>query len=265
MPALLGWAKPAAKAVYERLLWARVGMRAAAVRRGRRPPPPPPEAPWNNSVLQRVACWKQAAAQAKRLGLPLHIDRPKNWDTLGAVRVVLDHTDPSAAVLDAGSAPYSTVLPSLCCYGYEQLFGIDLTFKRPLRRGPVLFSPADLTATSFADAQFDAVTCLSVIEHGVNLEAYFSEMARILKPGGVLVTSTDYWCDPIDTRGQAAYGVPVHVFTRDELTNALKLAGGHGLEPTEPVNLDCGERTVRWKRFGLEYTYVLFTLAKRSA
>ena len=52
---------------------------------------------------------------------------------------------------------------------------------------------------------------------GVNLAAYFKEMARILKPGGLLITSTDYYDSPVDTRGQVAFGAPIHIFSPDEI------------------------------------------------
>lgn len=40
------------------------------------------------------------------------------------------------------------------------------------------------------DATFDAVVCLEVIEHIVTAELLLAEMARVLRPGGVLVLST---------------------------------------------------------------------------
>ena len=78
-------------------------------------------------------------------------------------------------------------------------------------------SPATRPETRFDPETFDVVTCLSVVEHGVDLDGYFREAARILKPGGALVTSTDYYPDPIDTAGKHAYGVPVKIFNRAEI------------------------------------------------
>ena len=37
----------------------------------------------------------------------------------------------------------------------------------------------DITKLRFDAGTFDAVTCLSVVEHGVDLDAYFREMSRI--------------------------------------------------------------------------------------
>ncbi len=101
-----------------------------------------------------------------------------------------------------------------------------------------------------------------MIEHGVPLQDYFQEMYRLLKPGGVLITSTDYYPTPIDTRGQFAHGTPIKIFSRPEIEAALALAKSVGFELTGEVDLECEEKPIRWEQFGLEYTFILFTLRK---
>ena len=157
---------------------------------------------------------------------------------------------------------YSNVLPALFLYGYSDLHGINLSFTAPTRRGPIRYIPGDLTKTPYYDAFFDAITCMSVIEHGVPLEAYFREMFRLLKPGGLLITSTDYFPTPVDTREQSVHGAPIKIFSRPEIESALQLAESIGFEQTGELNLDCTEKPIRWDQFGLEYTFVLFTMRK---
>jgi SAM-dependent methyltransferase len=224
-----------------------------------------PSAPLPNGALRSAAEWKQAAEQGRRLRVPLHRSEEKNWDHLAAVFAILGETTPSARVLDAGAELYSNVLPALFVYGYRDLVGINLDFDVPARRGPIRYLHGDITQTGFDEASFDAACCMSVIEHGVPLEGYFREMHRILKPGGLLITSTDYFPTPIDTRGQQAHGAPVKIFTRAEIEAALRLAVETGFELTGPVNLDCDETTVRWEQFGLDYTFLIFTLRKRRS
>jgi len=122
--------------------------------------------------------------------------------------------------------------------------------------------PGDLTNTSFPAESFDAITCLSVIEHGVPLEAYFREMHRLLKPGGLLITSTDYYPTAIDTHGAVAHGSPIKVFSMPEIQSALALAKDIGLKPTGDLDLECKEKPIRWEPYGLEYSFVIFTLQK---
>jgi SAM-dependent methyltransferase len=195
--------------------------------------------------------------------LPLHHDRPKNWDALGAVSTVLAEGGRDARVLDAGSARYSSVLPWLRLYGLSDLVGNNLEFGDDVRRDGVLFRYGDIAAMDFPDDRFDAVTCMSVIEHGVPLGAFFAQAARVLRPGGVLVVSTDYDADPPDTNGIMMYGRPVMIFSPDMIRELVQLAAGKGLALIGQLNLEHAERPVHWRRTGLDYTFVRLTFRRR--
>lgn len=203
-----------------------------------------------------------ALAEVRRLGLPPHGAAAKNWDSLAALDLILRHTTRRAHVFDAGGEYYSRVLPWLGLYGYTHLVAGNLDFHESGTRGAIRYEPMDLTRTPFASASLDAVTCLSVIEHGVDVEVFFTEMARILKPGGFLVTSADFWGDPIDTRGQHAHGVPIRVFTPEDIHSALACAARHGLSLLAPLDLSTGEPVVHWREYDLRYTFILFSLRK---
>lgn len=215
-----------------------------------------------NGTLKTRAEWEAAYENARRLHVPWHRGVEKNWDHLAAVSTILANTNSSARILDAGAEIYSNVLPALFAYGYRDLHGINLSFTAPTRRGPIRYILGDLTRTPYPDAHFDAITCMSVIEHGVPLEDYFREAHRLLKPGGLLITSTDYYATPIDTRGQVEHGAPIKIFSKPEIEAALALAKWVGFEMTGELDLECEEKPIRWEKFGLEYTFVLFTLRK---
>lgn len=250
-------------------LWGRVALQRR-VERGRRPVPAsvPPTA-----VLRTDRDWQRARREARRLRLPLHPDKPKNWDALGAVGAVLTlpgGDDRSARVLDAGSARYSSVLPWLRLYGLGDppggLTGINLEFGAEVVRDGVRFRYGDITATDFDDGSLDAVTCMSVIEHGVPLKAFLAESARILRPGGVLCVSTDYDADPPDTTGIIAYGTEVRIFGPDDIRRLVADAADVGLELVGDVDapgwFEHSERPVRWRRTGLDYTFILLTFQR---
>jgi SAM-dependent methyltransferase len=219
-----------------------------------------------NAVLQSQAEWRQAAGNARQLQLPLHPSEEKNWDHLAAVEAILSSTPKTGRVLDAGAEIYSNVLPALYVCGYRNLFGMNLSFADPARRGPIRYLPGDITCTGFADDFFDAVSCMSVIEHGVPIEAYFREMYRVLKPGGLLITSTDYYPEPIDTAGKIAHGAPIKIFNRQEIEEMLHQSTKCGLELTGEIDLRrCAGRPIRWDLYDLEYTFLIFTLRKPAA
>jgi SAM-dependent methyltransferase len=215
-----------------------------------------------NRVLESRAEWEQAAEWGRRLHLPLHRAEEKNWDHLAAVYAIVRSLPESACVLDAGAEFYSNVLPALFVQGYRNLFGMNLSFADAARRGPIRYLPGDITRTGFAEGSFDAVTCMSVIEHGVPLKAYFCEMFRLLKPGGLLITSTDYYPEPMNTGGRTAHGAAIRIFCRREIEEMITDARAYGFEMTDEIDLGRNARTVRWDEYDLEYTFLIFTLRK---
>lgn len=251
------------KRVAEQILWGRVTVQrrleAHFPRARPRPAPQPPTA-----VLDTVAQWRAATREVHRLRLPGHHDAAKNWDCLGALSTILSSCPSSGAVFDAGAARYSTMLPWLRLYGFTRLVGMNLEFPRESRHGEVRFLPGDITATPFADNSFEAITCLSVIEHGVPLQPFLAESARLLRPEGILVVSTDYDESPPDTTGLFAYGVPVQVFSPAQIQDFVAAADRHGLTLLGDLGLHHRERTVCWQRFGLHYTYLRLAFRRRT-
>ena len=53
-------------------------------------------------------------------------------------------------------------------------------------------SPLDQNGWPFEDASFDAIVSTEVIEHIYDVERMFSEMARVLCPGGYVMLTTPY-------------------------------------------------------------------------
>lgn len=226
------------------------------------------------AVLGNAAAWRLAVRQARDLRLPLHRDLPKNWDALGAVQAVLSSQPPERRhelrILDAGSARYSPVLPWFRLYGvtpgHGWLLGMNLEFGQDVLRDGVIFRYGDITRTGLPSASLDAVTCLSVIEHGVPVGDFLIEVGRILRRGGVLCISTDYDQQPPDTTGLAAYGAPVHIFGPDEIRSLVCEAAQADLQLVgnldSPGFFEHSERSVHWKRTALDYTFILLTFRR---
>jgi SAM-dependent methyltransferase len=215
-------------------------------------------------VLKNSAQKDAIVAEVRRLGLPPRKDSPKNWEALTALGQILETVPPDGAVLDAGGDLNSVILPWLFLYGYRDLHAIDLIFSNPLQRGPIRYHPGDLTRTPFPDGRFDAITCLSVIEHGVDPHAYFKEMYRLLKPGGLLVTTCDYWQDAIDTVGRLAYGTPIRVFTPEDIRRVIQTGEQYGFQLRGSIELACEEKVVTWVAHGLSYTFLAFSMTKTA-
>lgn len=219
-----------------------------------------------NAVLRVRRDVELAKAQVQRLGLSPHRDEPKNWDCFRAVSVVVREGNIDSRVLDVGAPTYSVILPWLEQLGLRNLEACDVCYTDDeFQVGHIRYTKQDLLHTSFPDASFDFVTSISVIEHGVDPERYFREMCRVLNPGGYLLTSTDYWPDPIDCEGLFPYGVemgPMKVFTRREIEELIDTAARYGFRLTEPIDFSCRDRVVHWKRVDRRFTFIFFALRK---
>jgi SAM-dependent methyltransferase len=97
------------------------------------------------------------------------------------------------------------------------------------------------------------VACLSVIEHGVDCRLFLKEMARILRPGGHLFVSMDYWQDPIDVGDRRAFGVPVQIFIAGEVADLVEHASSLGLALVGDMDLTCDQKVINCS--GLHYTF----------
>ncbi len=99
---------------------------------------------------------------------------------------------PPGSLLDLGCGPVPWFLvadPRLCAGAV--ITAID---RRPYRFGPDagfrFIQQAVVERLPFADASFDCVTMLALIEHLAYPEAVVGEIHRVLKPGGALLLTT---------------------------------------------------------------------------
>lgn len=142
------------------------------------------------------------------------------------------HSVRAGRVLDLG-AGYGFWLQALAKAGYEPA-GVELSpeaaaIAREKSGAPVETGSAD-DPLPFADASFDAVTMLDVIEHLPRYPQALAECARVLKSGGKLFVITlnahslarpllgrrwSFWLDPTH----------VHMFSKQRLRAAFADAG----------------------------------------
>lgn len=206
-------------------------------------------------VLQTVSEYEAAISELRRCGLVPHNDSPKNWDHLTALTAILNRTDRTANVLDAGGETYSPLVHWLYLYDYRDLYVCNLSFDEPFNQGPIQYLPQDITDTSFPDGSFDVITCLSVIEHGVDVQEFLTEAKRLLQDDGLLVISTDYWPDGVDSNGVTAYGLPWEPFDTTDVAELVESAEATGFRVLNDLDLEATDRPVKWR--GMEYTFVV--------
>jgi SAM-dependent methyltransferase len=205
-----------------------------------------------------------AFMMAELLGLPSHHDPQKNWDCMKSLNYILEAGDSRAPILDAGSGSNSVILKWLNLLGYEKLYACDVRYKS-VKSSFVNYSAQDITQTNYPEGYFQAITSISVIEHGVPLDKFAAEMARLLRPGGLLLVSTDYWGEPIDCKGIYPYGEAMgemKIFQPHEIDDFVKIALKNGLKLCTPLELRVEEKAVRWERVNREYTFIFLAFRK---
>lgn len=129
---------------------------------------------------------------------------------------------PGARILDAGSGftffPYllaDDLGARVTCADVADLG--DLFEASPYRDRSVEFASGDLGKLPFGDATFDAVVCVSVLEHMDKPDVVVAEFRRVLKPGGRLVLTMDVSLD-----GHAQISVPGATALADELAASFE-------------------------------------------
>ena len=78
----------------------------------------------------------------------------------------------------------------------KKVIGVDLSARAIdnakifFKRDNLQFMEMDITHLSFRDCTFDLITSFQVIEHLKDYQKHLSEVKRVLKPGGIFITST---------------------------------------------------------------------------
>lgn len=214
-------------------------------------------------MIEVLSSWQAVQTVTETLqqrGLPTHLTPQKNWDQ-GLLAQLLESVDPQAAILDMGCGDCCT-LDFLSALGFASLHGIDLRIKDSQKSDRYQLFEGDLMHTPFADASYDILTSISVIEHGVDLDAFFEEADRLLKPGGILFVTTDYWETkiPIDPTIKP-FGLSWQIFSKAEIQEAIDLAQQRRLNLIQETTIPaCHESPVSW--YQRDYTFIALAFRK---
>ncbi len=190
-------------------------------------------------------------------------DRLKSWDILTTAMFIKEQLLRTAPILDIG-AYASEILPVLHRMGYSSLVGVDLNpgIRKMPYSNAIRYEIADFMQAPFGNGSFDAITAISVIEHGFSPSRLLGEVLRLLRPGGYFIASFDYWPEKIDTSGTRIFGMDWTIFSREETLDFVKRAKEHGLEPVGDISLNAGDRVIHWG--GKEYTFGWLALRKQN-
>lgn len=115
-------------------------------------------------------------------------------ENLGNIESSLRDTPGGGALLDLGCADGRRTLEFARCARSRVVHGVELTtaHAEQARARGVNVVEADLNEPlPFEDESFDVVVSNQVIEHLSDTDRFVSELRRVLRPGGLAVTSTE--------------------------------------------------------------------------
>jgi len=188
-------------------------------------------------------------------------DYIKSWDVLQTLGFIESHLSRDAAILDLGA--FCSELPvALGRMGYTQVHGIDLNpeLKSMPDADKIKYDIGNFMSTPYPDASFDAITAISVIEHGYEPERLYSEISRLLRPDGYFIASFDYWPDKIDIGTTTFFDMSWLIFSKGDVEEMLKTASRHGLQPVGVLQPAAKEQAVHC--IGYDYTFAWLALQK---
>ncbi|MGO9662532.1 MAG: FkbM family methyltransferase [Polyangia bacterium] len=219
----------------------------------------PAPAPRRCGFLQSRAEVDACTAFLQRNGFVSHVWSCKDWDI---ARILPEISDGN--LLDMGSSEsYILKNAALKCTAGEK-YGIDLRAPDVAVHG-ARYLVGDLMSVPVRDGFFDYITCLSVIEHEVDVGRFAQEAARLLAVGGKLFVTFDYW-EPKVVPTIRLYGLRWQPLDRAAVEDLISQCARVGLSLVEPVDYRLDEAVIRDGYFspeaGVAYTFGLLTFEK---
>lgn len=220
-----------------------------------------PEGKKLNCFLQSMSEVVEASAEIQRYGLIPHGLSCKDFDIIRILPRI-----PDGNFCDLG-ADGSFILQNLVHCGHEGLkYGIDLAFPSNREEGEIKYFKGDLMHTPFEDEMFTTLTCLSVIEHQVSYIELAKECGRLLKSGGQLFLTCDYWNPKVRTEGMKLYSLDWNILCKEDVIVLVEEMEKAGLKITSEIDWKLNEAVINPSYCspvqGVSYTFGIFHFIK---
>lgn len=188
----------------------------------------------------------------------------KDWEVYNVIPYFADGN-----WVDLGSDG-GVVLDNLVVKGIKgNKVGIDLSYPEDIKshlEGVTLYK-GDLMATPFPDDTFDFATSLSVIEHEVDFSKFAKEVSRILKSGGHLFVSFDYWTPKPLYEKRKLYKLDWNILDKQDVLNLIDVLKENGLEIVGDIDWTLQDAVINDTYcspvIGVSYSFGIFHFIKK--
>ncbi|MGE0086121.1 MAG: methyltransferase domain-containing protein [Desulfococcaceae bacterium] len=203
----------------------------------------------------------QCTAFLHQNGYASHLLTCKDWDIAHIANSLSD-----GHFLDMGSSE-SYILKNAVIKGIKgEKYGIDL--RRPdVPVSGVKYIVGDLMDTKLPSQYFSNITCLSVIEHEVDLKRFAAEVSRLLAEGGKLFLTFDYW-EPKIKPGIKLYGLPWNILDKNDVLQVVEECRNYHLHLVDDIDWTLGDAVIRDGYYSPEpstcYTFGMLVFQKKS-
>lgn len=215
-----------------------------------------------NKFLQTRQEVDQCTAWLKKHNLISHHFTCKDFEIAAICKELKD-----GDLLDMGSSG-SWILHNAIKMGIKgKKCGIDLSDHEAPISG-VEYTKGDLMKTPYTQKSFDTITCLSVIEHEVDYDKLAKEAARLLRKGGSLYISFDYWNPKVNTDdvGTKLYGLKWNILDASDVTQLELAMGRYGLHMSSNLDWTTKDKVINpqfCSPYGREYTFGLLKFVRQ--
>ncbi|MBC7541004.1 MAG: methyltransferase domain-containing protein [Bacteriovorax sp.] len=158
----------------------------------------------------------------------------KSWDVLTILQLIEKYKpNKDANIYDMGS--YNCEIPlALWWRGYRNIMAADFNTKgRAINwyGNKIQFRQENFYKSTIPAHSLDVITALSVIEHGFEQVEFFKVCSDLLKPGGLVLITTDFHSTkiPIDPEFRI-FNLSYIIFSSEEIIQLIAEAKKNGFE-----------------------------------
>lgn len=220
-----------------------------------------------NFILKTRSEVEESTNYIKSHDLISHAFPCKDWDIaliLKHLKEALDASGNKADILDMGSNG-SFLLHNAVKLGIQgRKCGIDLGNPEYAIEG-VEYVKGDLMKTPYEDNSFDIITNLSVIEHQVDFDLLAKECSRLLRKGGKLIITHDFWDPKVNTDGIKLYDLSWSILDRADAENLIKALSDNGLKMEGEMDWTSQDTVINpnyFAPYGKSYTFAIMSFTK---